>query len=177
MKIQTKMLTFAILCLFLAYLVLPVSNFKTVFADDEGNGSTIAGVNVNGLDPKEIENVLNEALNEWLSEDIKVTGGGIELLIDPSKLQFDIPATISEYQTLIDKPWYAFWESERVVQIPLKVNANEEIKNEVASVAAWETDETYNQLISQASFLMDHQVEAKVKDLTIYDNERLSIND
>lgn len=170
------MFTLAMLCIFLLYLWLPSKHyFITAFADDAGNGSTIAGVNVNGLDQKEIENVLTDAVDKWTKEDIKVIGGGIEILVDPSKLQFDIQATISEYRTLVDKPWYAFWESERIVHIPLKVSASEEIKNEVAMITAWETDETYNQLISQVSFLMDHVVEAKVKDLTLYDQERLAL--
>ncbi|MFY3792774.1 VanW family protein [Ureibacillus sp. MALMAid1270] len=170
-----KKYTLVTLCLFLLYLVFPTSDIIRVFADDEGNGSTIAGINVDGLEPNEIENVLNNALTEWLQEEMTVTGGGVELSVDPTKLLFDIPATISEFQTLVKKPWYMFWGSERVVHIPLKVSDNEDIKNEIASVSAWETDETYHQLLSQASFLMDHQVEAKVKNLDIYDSERLAL--
>lgn len=175
MKNQYNRFTLPILIIFLVSLVLPVSNLTTVFADDKDNGSTIAGVNVNGLDQKEIENVLNEAINEWLSGDIKVIGGGIDLLIDPSKLEFDIPATIAEYQALTDKSWYAFWESERVVHIPLKVEDRGDIHREISAVATWETDETYNQLMSQASLLKGHEVEAKLSNLDIYNNERLAL--
>jgi len=176
MKIKLKMFTLAVLCLFFIYLVMPWGSSPTVFADDDGNGSTIAGVNVKGLDQKEIEKLLNEAVNEWTSEEIRVTGGGTELLIDPSKLEFDIPSTIKEYQTLTDKAWYAFWESERVVQIPLKVKDRGDIESEVAAVATWDTDETYNQLISQASYLMKHEVEATVNDLEAFNSERLALS-
>lgn len=176
LKIQIKMFTLAILCIFLLYLWLPTKDIIKVFADNEGNGSTIAGINVDGLELNEIETVLNEAINKWLQEDIKVTGGGNELIVDSSKLQFDIPATINEYQTLLDKPWYAFWESERAVHIPLKVNENEEIRSEIASIADWVTDETYSQLMSQVSFLMDHKIEANLKDLALYDKERLAFS-
>lgn len=176
LKIQYNRFTLAILCIFVVYLVLSASSLTTVFADDKSNGSTIAGVNVNGLDQKEIEKVLNDAVNEWVSENLVVTGGGVELVIDPSKLEFDIPATITEYQTLTDKAWYAFWESERVIHIPLKVADRGDIQSEISSVATWETDETYNQLISQASFLMSHEVEATVSNLDIYNNERLALS-
>ncbi|KGR79648.1 VanW family protein [Ureibacillus manganicus] len=175
MKIQFKMFTLAVMCIFLLYMWLPTQDIMRVFADDESNGSTIAGVNVNGLDPEEIESVLQDAVNVWMQEDIKVIGGEIGLIVDSSKLQFDIPSTITEFQTLVKKPWYAFWDNERVIHIPLKVAENEEIKNEVAKVAAWDTDETYNQLISQVSFLMDHKVEAKVKQLDAYNTERLAL--
>ncbi|CAM5182982.1 Vancomycin resistance protein YoaR OS=Ureibacillus acetophenoni OX=614649 GN=SAMN05877842_10479 PE=4 SV=1 [Ureibacillus acetophenoni] len=171
-----KMFTLVVLGLFLLYLWLPTTDIMRVFADDKSNGSTIAGVNVEGLDQKEIENVLLEAINTWLQEDITVTGGGIELTIDPSKLQYDIPSTINEFETLSKKPWYAFWESERVIHIPLKLEDNLDIKNEVATVGAWETDETYNQIMSQALFLMDHTVEAKVKDLDIFNTVRLALS-
>ncbi|SOC38274.1 VanW family protein [Ureibacillus acetophenoni] len=176
MKIQYNRFTLAILCILLIYLVFSVSNLTTVFADDKSNGSSIAGVNVNGLDSKEIEKVLNEAVNEWISEDLIVSGGGVELLVDPSKLEFDIPATIAEYRTLTDKSWYAFWESERVVHIPLKVADRGDIQSEISAVATWETDETYNQVMSQASFLMGHEIEATVSNLDIYNNERIALS-
>lgn len=175
MKIQMKMFTLAVLCLFLIYLWLPASETKTAYADDEGNGSTIAGINVEGLDRDEIKNLLSHALTEWVQQQISIIGGGVELTVNPNDLQFDIEATINEYELISNKPWYAFWQSDRIVHVPLKVNGTEELKNDIAEVRMWETDATYNQLLSKASFLMGHQVEAAVKDVAAYDNERLSL--
>nr|WP_198044850.1 VanW family protein [Lysinibacillus timonensis] len=175
MNIQIKMFTLVVLSVFLIYLLLPASEMRTAYADDEGNGSTIAGVNVEGLDREEIQNVLTNAIADWTQQDLVVAGGGIELEIDPSTLQFDIEASIDEYETLSYKPWYAFWRTDRMIQVPLKVTGTEELKSEIANVSAWDPEATYNQILSQASFLMGHQVEATVKNVDVYDNERLSL--
>lgn len=175
MKIQFKMFILAVMCVFLAYLWLPINDLKTAYADNDDNRSSIAGVNVEGLDRNEIIDALTNAINDWTNEDIQVKGGGIEISIDATQLQFDIESSIDEYKTLTKKPWYAFWQSARVVHIPLKIIPNEQIKTEIAEIAAWNTDETYNQLLSQASFLKDHQVEAAVKDTSVYENERLAL--
>lgn len=175
LKIQLKLIIFTTCFIFLTYTWLPENKLDTAYAD-EGNGSTIAGVNVSGLDREEMEGALQQAIGNWNTEPIIVTGGGTKLEIDPSELQFDIETTLSEYETLVDKPWYAFWKSEKIVHIPLKINAEEQLKNKVAAVLIWDTDKTYNNVLGQATYLKEHQVEAKVKDLSIFENERLALS-
>lgn len=172
---KVKLLLLGVLSTLLIYVTLPGTNLtEKVFADN-GKGSTIAGVNVSGMDEDEIKKALNKAIEKWKSEPVYIDGGGTKLEIDPSKIEFNVDQTISQFESLVDKPWYAFWKKERVVHIPLQVTPNDEIKNEIAKYSVWKTDETYNHFIDVVSYLKSHEVEAKVEDLSIYENERLSL--
>ena len=172
---KIKLIGIAVICVFLAYICLPTNESKTAYADNGGNGSTIAGVNVEGLDKEEIEKALQKEVKEWIKTPILVSDGAIEMEIDSNQLEFDFNSTISNYESQTDKPWYLFWESDRVVHLPLQVLPNDEIKNEIASIGTWNADETYNQLLAQASYLKDHEINATVNDSSLYENERLAL--
>lgn len=158
----------------LAYLFLPNQIVETAYADDKNNGSTIAGVNVSGLDREEIQQALQTAIDEWVSQPMIVSGGGTEIEIDASAFVFDIDATISLYETMVDKPWYAFWKAEKIVHLPLEILPSDEIQQRLATVGDWETDETYSLVEAQASFLKEHQIEA-IHDATQFEDERIAI--
>lgn len=176
MKTQIKIILLAILSVFLIYLILPDNQITIAYADEEGKGSTIAGVNVAELERDDMVKAIQEAIDRWITDPIIISGAGKELYLDASTLQFNIEETIDEYEKLVDTPWYAFWASEKVVHIPLHVNDNEEVKTQIAAITVWDTNETYNQVLSQASFLKNHEIEATVSDLSLYENERLSLS-
>lgn len=175
MNIQIKFIILGILTVFLIYLMLPGNQGTIAYADEEGKGSTIAGVNVEGLDHDEIVAAIQEAINKWTKDPIIVTGVDQELSLDAAIFEFNIDETIKEYETLVDKPWYAFWIGEKEVHISLHVNQNEEIKSQIAAVPVWDTEATYNQVLTQASYLKNHEIEATEKDFTSLENERLSL--
>jgi len=156
-------------------LSLQGSIFKTAYADKPNAGSTIAGVNVSGLDKDEMTEVLQQAVNKWVSEEIVVSDGEGEVLIDPSQFNFDINATIAQYETTVDKPWYAFWESDRIVHLPLIITIPEEVTTKITEVSGWDKEETLNAISTQTSHLKEHEIKAVVNDLKI-DNERIALS-
>jgi len=174
MKVNRKSIILSIVVVFLSFIAFSGSVSETAYADDESNGSTIAGVNVKGLNNSEIKAALETAINQWSTQLIIVSGGGMQLEIDPTILAFDLEATIVQYELLTDKPWYAFWQSERVVQLPLVIASNEQIYEQISQIGIWDADETYNLLVTQASYLKEHEIEAKVLDLSQFENERLA---
>lgn len=175
MKMKWKILLLGLLTAILVYVTLPSTNLIEKAYAENGKGSTIAGINVSGMKEKEMKKTLNDAIKKWKSKPIVITGGGSKLEIDSSTIQFDVEKTISDFTSLVDKPWYAFWKKENVVHIPLQVKPNEQLKNEIAQYTVWKTEETYNQLITNASYLKEDEIEAEVEDLSVYENERLSV--
>lgn len=174
MKVRFKLIILAILSVFFLLLWDPINLFKAAYANN-GEGSTIAGVSVSGLDHDEMQAVLIDSINNWITQPIVVSDGGTEIIIDPSTFQFDIDSTLDQFESLTKKPWYAFWTSDKVVHLPLQITEPEAVKNELATFPAWDTDQTFNNLMSQVAFLKDHQVVAVVKDLSLYENERLAL--
>lgn len=177
MKKWTKLLPLIAIVALLSviYLLLPTKIVDTAYADNEKNRSTIAGVPVSGLDQEEIRQALQTAIDEWISQPIIVSGGGTEIEIDPSTFEFDIDSTISLYETMVDKPWYAFWQAEKVVHIPLEVMTNETVQQQVSSVGIFDGEETYSLVKTQVSFLKEHQIEAVIQDLNQFEDERIAI--
>ena len=174
MNLKKKLIVLSILCSFLVYLNSPFFPLQfRAFAND--NGSTIGGVSVSGMKEEEIRNALSKAIEEYISNPIEVSGAGTSIEIDSSKLQFNIDATLEEFISQTGKPWYAFWESTKKINIPLQINSNEEIKQQIAEVKQWETESTYNNLILIASLLRSHDVEAKASEIAGIDNERIAV--
>ena len=135
---------------------------QKAYADEEGGSSTIGGIVVDNLSGEDLKAVLNEAIMSWTSEPIIPAGGGTNLELNPTAIQYDVDATIATYESLSNKAWYEFWTSKRVVHLPLQVMPSETIKNDIASVANWDTDQTYELVMTQAAYLRSHEIEAAV---------------
>ncbi|MEK4228866.1 VanW family protein [Solibacillus sp. FSL H8-0538] len=174
MKIRKKLSILAALTLVLTYILSPGNYLvQKAYADEEGNSSTIGGIVVDNLSTEDLKAVLNEAIKSWTNEPIILVGGGTNLELDPTTIQYDVDATIATYETLTNKAWYEFWTSKRIVHLPFQVMPSETIKNEIASVAIWDTDQTYELVMTQAAYLRSHEIEATVSDLTSIENERI----
>lgn len=171
-----KKLTFILVPLAVfAIAIFPVSKLATeAFATEGTNGSTIGGVNISGLKEDEMRAALEQAIEKWAEKPIVVTGGGMEIEFDASEIPFDINATIEKYHNLTDQPFYLFWKPEKVVKLPIHISESEYIKNLISNVPIWNEEDTYYQIINQASYLLSHEVEAKVQDYSLMENERIA---
>lgn len=170
-----KVFTFILVIVAMVCLLIPVHYLK-VFADEkQANGSTIGGVAVSGLNDREIKDVLEKRINEWRSEPVMISGGGEEIRIDSQDIQFDIESSIKNYRNLVDQPFYLFWKSEKVVHIPIHIKENADLKEQISYITSWDSEETYQRVITQASYLKSHEVEAKVTDFTQLENERIGL--
>lgn len=160
---------FLLLVMFLPNLVLN----STVFAKGDTNGSTIGGVEVTDVKDSGLESALQVAISEWQATAIKVSGRESSITIDANNLNFDIEAAISQFEMLIKKPWYAVWQKNKIVHIPIPVTANKEATAQIESVVTWESEETLNNVMMQASYLRSHEVEAVVNDAFMQTEERI----
>lgn len=176
MKIKFKIITLLTLSALLLVTWLP--NFITgqpALAQGEEQQSTIAGIVVEDLKGDELKQALTEAVNQWASEPLIVSGGGSSLSLNTSIIQFDIDGTISTYESMTKKAWYAFWTSDKVVHLPLQTIDSDMLKNEISNVSTWNTDETYSKVMTMASYLRTDEVEAVVEDLSALETDRLAL--
>ena len=147
-----------------------------VLAKEQLKGSTIAGIEVNDLSGNQLEQTLQTAVAQWTAEPIVVVGSGQTVTIDNQLMTFDIQATIDAYEAQVVKPWYAFWEEQPTVQLPLVVLGDEQIKTQLSAIGLWNVDETYAHIISQAAYLQDHKVQAVLADMSLLETERIALS-
>ena len=176
MGIKFKIITLLTLVAVLLAIWLP--NFITgqpALAQGEDEQSTIAGIAVEGLKGDELKQALTEAVNEWTNEPLIISGGGSTLSLNASIISFDIDATISTYESMTKKVWYAFWASDKIVHLPLETVNSEMLKNEIATISTWHTEETYSKVISMVAYLRTGEVEAVIEDLSALETDRLAL--
>lgn len=175
LKIKLILLAIISICL-IGFLLIQGNKLKTASADESDNGSTIAGVKVSGLSENEMKGALQKAIDTWVSQPILISDGVHEVKVDPTQFVYDIESTIAQYQNTVDKPWFAFWSSDRVVHLPLLLTIQEELNDSIATVASWNVEATLNSVTTQASYLKEHLIPAAQKDLSRIENERIAFS-
>ncbi|MEK4128309.1 VanW family protein [Solibacillus sp. FSL W8-0474] len=144
--------------------------------DSNSQRSTIGGVEVDELKGEDLKKALTNAVNEWYSNNLKITGEGISIEVSSSTFQFDIESTVKSYEDNYRKPWYAFWADETAVHLPLNILPSEIVKNEISNISAWDTELTYEKVQLNASYLKTNEVEAVVNDMSILEIDRISLS-
>lgn len=180
MKVRPSRKTFAFILLVILAMVcllFPVQFYMKAFANGKpSKGSTIGGVSVSGMNDEEIKEALEKAIQEWGTEPILIQGAGIELAIDAQELPFDLDRTIQTYRNLTRKPFFLFWTSDKVVHIPIEISESQSIKDQISNIAIWDAEETYHEIVMQASYLKSHKVKAAVADTAQLENERIALS-
>lgn len=144
--------------------------------NNSAGSTTIGGLEVGNLEGEELKEALKNAVNDWYSQNLIVAGGGNSIEVSSSSFQFDIESTVNSYEENYRKPWYAFWGDETVVHLPLNILPSEIVKNEISNVSAWDTDLTYEKVQLNASYLKTDEIEAVVNDLSVLENDRISLS-
>ena len=177
MKVKFMIIVLCTLtALLLLFIWLPNFNDRQpALAQGDVNQSTIAGITVEGLDSDELKQTLTEAINRWPNEPLIVSGDGSTLSLNRAAIQFDIEGTISTYESMAKKAWYEFWADDKVVHLPLQTLDSETLKNEIAKISTWNTDETYVKVMTLASYLRNDEMEAVIEDLATIETERLAL--
>ncbi|QDQ01891.1 hypothetical protein FOH38_16135 [Lysinibacillus fusiformis] len=145
----------------------------TVFAKEDTKGSTIGGIEIEGIKASTLESTLQTAITEWQTTAVVISGGNASATIDANQLSFDISAAISQYESLTNKPWYVFWQKDKVVHVPIPVTINETIIHKIEAVDIWESEKTLLNITSQASFLRNHEIQAVVNNAFMQTEERI----
>ncbi|KOY82809.1 G5 domain-containing protein [Lysinibacillus macroides] len=169
-----------IISLFLA-IVLIVGIFipsfvlnDTVFANDNAENSTIGGIKVETDDHSDLLTILQQAVLDWQQTEIVISSADASQTIQADQLIFDVSAAITQYKSLTKKPWYAFWQKEKVVHIPIPVKLNATAVQQIEQVGIWDTDKTLQEVLMQASYLKEHKVEAAIDDAMLQAGERIA---
>ncbi|MER2000579.1 MAG: VanW family protein, partial [Lysinibacillus sp.] len=171
-KISKRPLLFVIIAVVVVIAVAPFTNvFTKAYAND---GSTIAGINVGTKSEEEIRAMLSDAIASWSQNPPQIEGGGSTITVDPTTFQFDIDATISIYDSMMSKPWYAIWESKNAIHIPLEITGAEAFKEKIEGVGSWNVEETYALAIQNIANLKLEAIEAVVVDTSTLEAERLT---
>lgn len=145
-------------------------------ADNNAVGSTIGGVETGDLKGEELKALLTNAVNDWYTQNLTVTGGGTSIEVSSSTFQFDIESTVANYENQVHKSWFAFWGDTPIVHLPLIVFPSEIVKNEIRNVSSWDTDLTYNNVELNAAYLKTDSVEAVVIDVSVLETDRISLS-
>lgn len=176
MNFKKRIISLAVLCCILIYIVSPFNVLQTRVLANDVESSTIGGIPVGDLNEEEIRVVLSKGISNWQSKSIVVVGGGTSIQIDPTQIQYNMDESITQYMEQSSKSWLAFWQKKPVVHIPLVVLPNEQIKEQIATQLFWETDATYSNVMINASYLRNHEIEAVVSQFTSIDNERIAVS-
>ncbi|WP_232504513.1 VanW family protein [Solibacillus silvestris] len=145
-------------------------------SDDSSKKTIIGGIEVGNLKGEELKEILNNAVNDWYTQNLVVSGGENSIEVSSSTFQFDIESTVNSYEENYRKPWYAFWRDETTVHLPLNILPSETVKNEISNVSAWDTDSTYEKVQLNASYLKTDEIEAVVNDLSVLETDRISLS-
>ncbi|MFJ7730310.1 G5 domain-containing protein [Lysinibacillus sp. NPDC097231] len=155
------------------YIPLLVLN-GTVYAEESPGGSTIGGVSIEGLEREEAIQVIRDSVEKWQETPLVIGGGGIEQEIDTHDLQFDIEQVVAQYEKLTKKPWYAFWQKEKTVHMPIPLTVNKSIVQQMEKMGVWDIEKNLQKIIIQASYLKNHEVQAVTNPEFMRTDERIA---
>lgn len=171
MNVRLKVGILTILVVLVAYIISPIP----FTAADSDSSSTIGRVKVSGLTEEEMKTALLEAVGEWQSAPLTVTGDGWVVELDPAQVVFDIDASIASYEQQAKKPWFAFWQKERSVQLPLIIESDGDWQERIREVGAWAFDATYYNVRNAASYLSKTALEAEVVTVDTANFDRIAL--
>lgn len=177
MKIIFRSIILIVLLIVLLSIWIPnfIAN-SVASADNNTAGSTIGGVEVGNLKAEELKVLLTNAVNEWYTQNLTVTGGGTTIEVSSSTFQFDIESTVENYENQVHQSWFAFWKDASTVNLPLIVFPSEKVKNEISNVSSWDTESTYSSVELNAAYLKIDPVEAVVIDVSDLETDRISLS-
>ena len=167
------------IALLVVLLSIWIPNFiasSVASADNNTAGSTIGGMEVGNLKGEELKVLLTNAVNEWFTQNLTVTGGGTTIEVSSSTFQFDIEGTVENYENQVHQSWFAFWKDAPTVNLPLIVFPSEIVKNEISNVSSWDTESTYSSVELNAAYLKTDPVEAVVIDVSDLETDRISLS-
>ncbi|MEK5207722.1 G5 domain-containing protein [Psychrobacillus sp. FSL H8-0510] len=178
MKFIYKTFVLVVLMLVLVYLgtYQLTQSLQQVSANSENVNSSIAGIIVEDLKKEEIIDLLNSEIENWQQDSIHIIGNGTDIILSSEWFEFDVKGTVEEYLYRTNKPWFAFWESEPLVQMSLIVNLQEDLKHELQKSSHLNLEETLNNIKIAAENLSKEPIESVILDASILESERLAFS-
>ena len=176
MNIKMRIIFLVVIGCVLIYVISPLNGLQIRALANGGESSTIGGIPVGDLNEEEIRKVLINEISNWKNEPIVVFGGGNSIKIDTTQIQYNIDESVTQYLAQSSKSWILFWQKKPVVHLPLVVLQNEQIKQQIQGQPSWDTDATYSNVMLNASYLRNHEIEAVVSRFKPIDHERIAVS-
>ncbi|WP_203246780.1 VanW family protein [Sporosarcina beigongshangi] len=178
MKIRRKSIVLFSLIACLLYFGLFANGAlnQTALAKENNVESSIGGVVVEGLKKDEMLSKISLSISNWQEHEVVVEGSGMTLSIPAEYFSFDVQASVEKYFDSAAKSWYAFWKKTPSVHIPLVLTMDSRVKEKIAEFSIFQTDETYERIAEQVSYLTSSPIDAVVHDLSLYESERISFS-
>ena len=177
MKIISKTVVLVILTSFLVYLC--TSNFapiQQVKAEGKVSGSSIGGHQVESLNREEIISLLNSKILEWKKNPILLTGNNTDIPLDSEWFTFDVDSSVEQYINQVSKAWYAFWESEPTVHLPIQVEMNPELIAMIEKNSHLDTEATLQEIENHVEMLSFEPIETVAIDMSLFQTDRIAFD-
>lgn len=156
--------------------VNPLVHRSVVKADSENFGSTIGGQEVNSLDREEIINLLNSKIMEWKEQPIKLVANNVDIELLAEWFEFDVEGTVDEFFAQTDKAWFAFWESEPTVHLPLQIVMSPELTALIEGNGHLDTESTLRVIKNQVGMLSFEPIETVALDMSLFQTDRIAFD-
>ncbi|MFJ7826935.1 VanW family protein [Psychrobacillus sp. NPDC096623] len=178
MKIIWKTIVLAILTSFLLYLW--TSNFtplqQHVNAEGEVSGSSIGGQRVESLNREEIISLLNSKILEWQQNPILLTGNNVDITLNPEWFSFAVESTVEQFENQVGTAWYAVWESEPTVHLPLQVVMSPELTALIEANGHLDAEATLDVIENQVGMLSSEPIVSVALDMSLFQTERIAFD-
>lgn len=173
-----KTLVLIILTSFLFYLWS--SNFaplqQQVRAESEGSGSSIGGQQVESFNRDEIISLLNSKVLEWKQNPILITGNNTDITLNSEWFTFNVESTVDKFENQVSTPWYAFWESEPTVQLPLQVEMSTELTAIIEENSHLDIEATLQIIKNHVEVLSIEPIETVALDMSLFQADRIAFD-
>lgn len=153
--LYSKNIIIIALILLVFQLLMPNS---TVFANRDGQFSTIGGIEISVKKESEIQAILADSIAEWRMQPMTVKGQAGKIEIPAEMLRFNVKETVTTYLEAINTPWYKPWMKAPIVHLPLLVESTEEMDKKISGNLFFKTEETTEAILAHASLLKETEV-------------------
>lgn len=173
-----KTIVLVVLTSFLFYLWS--GNFpllqQQVSAESEGSGSSVGGHQVEALDREEIISLLNSKILEWKQNPILLTGNNTDITLNSEWFTFNVESTVDQFENQVSTPWYAFWESEPTVHLPLQVEMSPELIEIIEDNSHLDTEATLQIIKNHVEVLSLEPIETVALDMSLFQADRIAFD-
>ena len=128
------------------------------------------------LDREEIISLLNSKILEWKQNPILLTGNNTELTLNSEWFTFKVEETVDQFENQVSTAWYAFWESEPTVHLPLQVEMSPVLTEIIEENSHLDTEGTLQIIKNHVEVLSFEPIETVALDMSLFQTDRIAFD-
>ncbi|MER2008557.1 MAG: VanW family protein [Psychrobacillus sp.] len=168
-----KILYISIVFVFFSIVVLSgVANAEKQL----GGSSTIGGITIETHDHEKVIAILHEEIEKWKERPIILKTLDKEIILDPNNFSFDVEYSAQSYIDSASNAWFKFWKEDSEVHIPLIVEIEKSLIDELAQNPSLNIEKTLENIKNSAENLVSTPIEAVELDYSILESERIAFS-